>query len=414
VKALAASRWKVELAKLESVLSRRVTVLGSTGSIGTNTLDVIAHARAVYGADAFPIEAMTAQTNVIKLAQQARAMRPRLAVIGEGALLDQLKDALAGTGIEAAAGSASIVAAAERPSEIVMVAIMGAASLIPALHAVERGATVALANKECVVAAGDVFRRAIERSGAQVLPVDSEHNAVFQLLESADTSEVERVTLTASGGPFRGWQHDRMRGVTPAQAVAHPNWSMGAKISVDSATLMNKGLELIEAHYLFALPPEKLSVLIHPQSVVHCLVACADGSTLAHLSAPDMRTPIAHALAWPRRIASPSRRLDLAAIGQLTFERPDPEIFPSLRLAQDCLRAGGLAPTILNAANEIAVESFLTRGLGFLDISRAVEATLQEFRAYGQNPSLSNLEAVLATDSLARELAGNICRRMLA
>jgi 1-deoxy-D-xylulose-5-phosphate reductoisomerase len=374
---------------------------------------VIAHARVVYGSDALPIEAITAQTNVLKLAEQARAMRPRLAVIGDAGLLDQLKDALAGTGIETAAGSAAIAEAAERPSDIVMVAIVGAASLVPALRAVERGATIALANKECIVAAGDVFRRAMEKSGAHVVPVDSEHNAVFQLLDSADTNEVERVTLTASGGPFRGWQRDRMQSVTPAQAVAHPNWSMGAKISVDSATLMNKGLELIEAHYLFALPPEKLSVLVHPQSVVHCLVSYADGSTLAHLSAPDMRTPIAHALAWPRRMSSPSRRLDLAAIGQLTFERPDPEIFPSLKLAQDCLRAGGLAPTILNAANEIAVESFLTKGLGFLDISRAVEATLQEFGAYGHSLSPSSLEAVLATDGRARELAGNICRRMV-
>jgi 1-deoxy-D-xylulose-5-phosphate reductoisomerase len=404
----------VELTKLETVLSRHVTVLGSTGSIGISTLDVIANARAVYGADAFPIEALTAQRNVTKLAEQARAMRPRLAVIGEGGLLDKLKDSLAGTGIEAAAGRAAIARAAERPAEIVMVAIVGAASLVPALRAVERGATVALANKECIVAAGDVFRDAIEKSGAHVVPVDSEHNAVFQVLDSADSNEVERVTLTASGGPFRGWQRDRMQSVTPAQAVAHPNWSMGAKISVDSATLMNKGLELIEAHYLFALPPEKLFVLVHPQSVVHCLVSYADGSTLAHLSAPDMRTPIAHALAWPRRMASPSRRLDLAAVGQLTFERPDPEVFPSLKLAQDCLRAGGLAPTILNAANEIAVESFLTKGLGFLDISRAVEATLQEFGAYGHNPQPSNLEAVLAVDSRARELAGNICQRMVA
>jgi 1-deoxy-D-xylulose-5-phosphate reductoisomerase len=404
----------MDLTRLESALSRRVTVLGSTGSIGTNTLDVIAHARSVYGADALPIEAITAQTNVFKLAEQARMMRPRLAVIGDEALLGQLKDALSGTGIEAAAGRAAIVWAAERPAEVVMVAIMGAASLVPALRAVERGATIALANKECIVAAGDVFRRAVEKSGAHVVPVDSEHNAVFQVLDSADTNEVERVTLTASGGPFRGWQRERMKSVTPAQAIAHPNWSMGAKISVDSATLMNKGLELIEAHYLFALPPEKLSVLVHPQSVVHCLVSYADGSTLAHLSAPDMRTPIAQALAWPRRISSPSRRLDLASVGELTFERPDQEIFPSLKLAQDCLRAGGLAPTILNAANEIAVESFLTKGLGFLDISRAVEATLQEFGWYGHNPSSLNLEAVLATDSRARELAGNICRRMVA
>ncbi|HEY1710657.1 MAG TPA: 1-deoxy-D-xylulose-5-phosphate reductoisomerase [Rhizomicrobium sp.] len=411
---IAISRHPGELAELQPVLGRSVTLLGSTGSIGLSTLDVIAHARKVYGPDAFPIEALTAHNNVAKLAEQAVEMRPKLAVIGDASLLADLRDALHGTGIEVAAGRAAVIEAASRPSDVVMVAIVGAASLEPALRAVERGATVALANKECVVAAGDVFRRAIETSGSAVIPVDSEHNAVFQVLDMADPNEVERVTLTASGGPFRGWQRDRLEGVTPAQAVAHPNWSMGAKISVDSATLMNKGLELIEAHYLFALPPEKLGVIVHPQSVVHCLVSYADGSTLAHLSSPDMRTPIVHALAWPRRIASPSRRLDLAAVGQLTFEPPNPDVFPALRLAQDCLRSGGLAPTILNAANEIAVDSFLTKGLGFLDIPRAVEATLEQFGARGHNAPPANLEAVLTADGQARELAGSICRRMVA
>ncbi len=412
--ALATSRRPAEIPSLEPVLGRRVTVLGSTGSIGASTLDVIAHARATYGQNTMPIEALTAQSNVATLAAQARAFHPRLAVIGDSALYTQLKEALAGTKVEVAAGRDAILDAASRPSDIVMVAIVGAASLVPALRAVERGATVALANKECIVAAGEVFRRAIAKSGAAVVPVDSEHNAVFQVLDAADANEVERVTLTASGGPFRGWARDRMESVTPAQAVAHPNWSMGSKISVDSATLMNKGLELIEAHFLFALPPEKLSVLVHPQSVVHCLVSYADGSTLAHLSAPDMRTPIAHALAWPRRIVSPSRRLDLAMLGQLTFERPDPDCFPCLKLAQDCLRMGGAAPTILNAANEIAVEAFLEQKLGFLDIARAVEATLEQYGARGHNVSPASLEAVLAVDSEARELAGNICRRMVA
>jgi 1-deoxy-D-xylulose-5-phosphate reductoisomerase len=389
-------------------------VLGSTGSIGASTLDVIAHARATYGQHAMPIEALTAQSNVATLAAQARAFHPRLAVIGDASLYTQLKEALAGTKVEVAAGRDAIIAAASRPSDMVMVAIVGAASLVPALRAIERGATVALANKECVVAAGEVFRRAIEASGAAVIPVDSEHNAVFQVLNAADANEVERVTLTASGGPFRGWSRERMRDVTPAQAVAHPNWSMGSKISVDSATLMNKGLELIEAHLLFALPPEKLSVLVHPQSVVHCLVSYADGSTLAHLSAPDMRTPIAHALAWPRRIVSPSRRLDLASLGQLTFEQPDPDCFPCLKLAQDCLRAGGLSFTILNAANEIAVEAFLRGKLGFLDIARAVEATLNDFGTGGHNLSPASLDAVLEADSRARELAGKNCQRMVA
>ncbi len=412
--ALATSRARNDVPSLEPVLARRVTVLGSTGSIGVSTLDVIAHARATYGAEAMPIEALTAQSNVKTLAAQARAMAPALAVIGDPALYSALKEELAGTGIEVAAGREAVVDAASRASDVVMVAIVGAAALLPALRAVERGVTVALANKECIVAAGDVFGRAIAASGACVLPVDSEHNAVFQVLDAADPGEIERVTLTASGGPFRGWLREKMRFVTPAQAVAHPNWSMGAKISVDSATLMNKGLELIEAHFLFAVPPEKLAVVVHPQSVVHCLVSYADGSTLAHLSAPDMRTPIAHALAWPRRISSPSRRLDLAAVGQLTFEQPDPESFPCLRLALDCLRSGGAAPTILNAANEIAVEAFLSHGLGFLDIPSAVEATLEEFGNRGHNLSVANLDAVLATDGQARELAGTICRRMVA
>ncbi|HEX2591112.1 MAG TPA: 1-deoxy-D-xylulose-5-phosphate reductoisomerase [Rhizomicrobium sp.] len=414
MKPLAASRAPAEISELEPILGRHVTVLGSTGSIGLSTLDVIAHAREIYGKDVLPIEALTAQSNVAKLVEQAKLMKPKLAVIGDADRYAELKDALAGTGIDVASGTAGIEQAAMLPAGVVMVAIVGAASLVPALRAVERGATLALANKECIVAAGDVFRRAIDDHGASVVPVDSEHNAVFQVLDASEMHAVERVTLTASGGPFRGWQRERMRAVTPAQAVAHPNWSMGAKISVDSATLMNKGLELIEAHYLFALPPEKLAVLVHPQSVVHCLVSYADGSTLAHLSSPDMRTPIAHALAWPRRIASPSRRLDLAAVGQLTFERPDPDAFPALRLAQDCLRAGGLAPTILNAANEIAVDSFLTKGLGFLDIPRAVEATLEEFANHGHNTSPESLDAVLAADGHARELAGNICRRMVA
>ncbi|HEY5347617.1 MAG TPA: 1-deoxy-D-xylulose-5-phosphate reductoisomerase, partial [Rhizomicrobium sp.] len=312
MKPIAAQKIEGALPDLSGVLGRGVTVLGSTGSIGVSTLDVIAHARKIYGADAFPIIALTAQSNVKVLIEQARAMKPKLAVVGDEALYPQLKDGLAGTGIETASGRAAVIAAAARPSDLVMVAIIGAAGLEPALAAVNRGATVALANKECVVAAGAVFHAAAARSGASVIPVDSEHNAIFQVLGGADASDVERVTLTASGGPFRDWTLERMREATPLQAVAHPNWSMGAKISVDSATLMNKGLELIEAHFLFALPPEKLAVLVHPQSIVHCLVSYEDGTTLAHLSAPDMRTPIAHALSWPCRIASPSRRLDLA------------------------------------------------------------------------------------------------------
>jgi len=412
MKALAATRRFAELPDLAPVIARSVTILGSTGSIGISTLSVIAHAREAYGPHAFPVEALTAGSNVDVLIEQARAVRPKIAVIGNEALFFRLKEGLSGTGIETAAGREAVIAAAARPSDTVMVAIMGAAAIEPALAAIERGATVALANKECVVAAGDVFRDAIVRSGAPVIPVDSEHNAVFQVLNGGDAGEVERVTLTASGGPFREWSLDRMRAATPGQAVAHPNWSMGAKISVDSASLMNKGLELIEAHFLFALPPEQLAVVVHPQSVVHCLVSYADGSTLAHMSAPDMRTPIAHALAWPRRITSPSRRLDLAAVGQLTFHAPDHERFRCLGLAFDCLRMGGLAPTILNAANEIAVDAFLTGRIGFLDIPRVVEETLN--KAERGNSDANMLEGVLAADARARSMAGEVCRRVAA
>jgi 1-deoxy-D-xylulose-5-phosphate reductoisomerase len=398
---------------LSSVTARKVTVLGSTGSIGVSTLDVIAHARDVYGSDAFPVEALTAQSNVELLAEQAKRFRPKLAVIGDVARGGQLKELLAGTGIETASGREAVIDAAARPSDVVMVAIVGAASLAPALAAVRRGATIALANKECIVAAGDIFRRAVAESGATLIPVDSEHNAAFQLLNFDEAHAIERVTLTASGGPFRDWTSERMAMVTPEQAVAHPNWSMGAKISVDSATLMNKGLELIEAHFLFSLEPERLAVLVHPQSVVHCLVSYADGSTLAHLSAPDMRTPIAHALAWPRRMSSPSRRLDLAMLNKLTFEAPDIARFPCLNLAQHCLRQGGLAPTILNAANEVAVQAFLGRKIGFLDIARVVEDTLSA-RSPNTTGIPGDVDGILDADRQARDLADMICRRVAA
>jgi 1-deoxy-D-xylulose-5-phosphate reductoisomerase len=411
MRALAVKRGNGEIPDLGPVLARRVTILGSTGSIGVSTLDVIAHARRCYGNEVLPVEALTANGNVDKLVEQAKAIRPKLAVIGDEDKYDDLKAALSGTGIEVAAGRKAVIAAAARPSEVVMVAIMGAAALEPALAAVARSATVALANKECIVAAGTVFHRALAQSHAAVIPVDSEHNAVFQVFGTAEQDEVERVTLTASGGPFRTWNIERMRAATPAEAVNHPNWSMGAKISVDSATLMNKGLELIEAHFLFALPPDKLAVVVHPQSIVHCLVTYGDGTTLAHLSSPDMRTPIAHALAWPRRISSPSRKLDLAAVGQLTFEAPDHERFRCLKLALDCLDRGCMSPTILNAANEIAVDAFLNGRIGFLDIARVVEATLDG--CPGANIEAESVEGVLAMDGQARELARTVCRRMM-
>jgi 1-deoxy-D-xylulose-5-phosphate reductoisomerase len=410
MKAIAATRLWDELPPHDDVLARTVTVLGSTGSIGVNTLDVIAHVRKLHGEDAFPIAALTAGGNVKVLIEQARAMKPKLAVIGDEACLAELTAGLAGTGIEVAAGRKAVIEAAGRDSDFVMVAIMGAAAIEPALAAIRRGVVVALANKECVVAAGAVFRDAMEKSGASVLPVDSEHNAIFQVLGSGDASEAELVTITASGGPFREWSLERMKAATVEEAVAHPNWAMGRKISLDSATLMNKGLELIEAHFLFALPPEKLGVLVHPQSIVHCLVSYEDGTTMAHLSAPDMRTPIAHALGWPRRIASPSRRLDLATLGSLVFQNPAHDRFPALNLAIGSMRSGGLAPTVLNAANEIAVQAFLDRRIGFLDISNVVGATLE--LDFGSNGVANQLESVLGIDARARVMAEEICQRV--
>jgi 1-deoxy-D-xylulose-5-phosphate reductoisomerase len=409
---IAATNIFEDAPSLADVIRRSVTVLGSTGSIGVNTLDVIAHARKVYGAEAFPLAALTARSNVALLIKQAREFKPRRAVIGDAELYGELKAGLSGTGIEAEAGREAVIAAAALPSDFVMVAIMGAAAIEPALAAIHRGVVVGLANKECVVAAGAVFREALEKSGAAVIPVDSEHNAIFQVLGSGDASEVDMVTITASGGPFREWPLERMRDATVEQAVAHPNWAMGRKISLDSATLMNKGLELIEAHFLFALPPEKLNVVVHPQSVVHCLVSYGDGTTMAHLSAPDMRTPIAHALAWPRRIASPSRRLDLAKLGQLVFQAPAHDRFPALGLALESLRSGGLAPTVLNAANEIAVQAFLDHRIGFLDIPKVVGETLNADAGHGANGHAYDLSTVLGTDARARVLAEEICQRV--
>jgi len=406
------NRSSQPLAELDlgDVIGRRITVLGSTGSVGAATLDVVRFARGRYGKDAFPIEALTAHKNVAALIRDARELKPRAVVIGDVALAKELKDGLAGQGIEALAGTDAIMEAARRPSDLVMSAIVGAAGLAPTLAALERGAVIALANKECIVAAGDLFRRATEESHGVVIPVDSEHNAAFQVLDFTQRHAIEKVTLTASGGPFRNWSLERMSQATPEQAVAHPNWSMGAKISVDSATLMNKGLELIEAHFLFGLPPDKLDIVVHAQSVVHCLVAYADGSVLAHLSAPDMRTPIAHALGWPRRIASPARRLNFAEFGQLTFEMPDPKRFPCLELARVCLQSGGAAPTILNAANEVAVEHFLERRIGFLGIARTVERTLNALAGKMDGRAPATLAEVMELDGAARAHAREACR----
>ena len=394
---------------LAPVLGRRLTVLGSTGSVGVATLDVVRFARSHYGEHAFPLEAITANRNVDRLVRDARELKPRAVVIGDPSLYAGVKSSLAGSGVEVLAGSDAILDAARRPADMVMSAIVGAAGLAPTLAALERGAMVALANKECVVAAGAVFRRAAEESRGVLIPVDSEHNAAFQLLDFEQSHAIEKVTLTASGGPFRSWSLERMAQATPEQAVSHPNWSMGAKISVDSATLMNKGLELIEAHILFGLPPEKLDVVIHAQSLMHCLVAYADGSVLAHLSAPDMKTPIAHALAWPQRMMSPARRLDFTAFSQLTFEKPDLQRFPCLTLARACLQAGGAAPTILNAANEVAVEQFLGHRIGFLGIARTVERTLNALARELNGEAPATLDDVLALDGAARARAREEC-----
>lgn len=377
---------------------RRVTVLGSTGSVGQNTIDLIERHR-----EAYDVEALTARSNVDLLVEQAIRLRPRFVAIAEPDLYLPLKNALSGTGIEIAAGSRALVEAAERPSDWVMAAIVGAAGLAPTLAAVRRGAIVALANKEALICAGSMLMAEVRASGATLLPVDSEHNAIFQVFDFERREAIERIILTASGGPFRELGLDAMANVTPEQAVAHPNWDMGEKISVDSATLMNKGLEVIEAHHLFTLPSEKIEVVIHPQSVVHSLVAYVDGSVLAQLGPPDMRTPIAYTLGWPARIAAPTSRLNLAEIGQLTFEAPDETRFPALRLARECLQIGDGAPTVLSAANEVAVNGFLTHKIGFLDIVRIVERTLERIPLL----PLGSLDDVTALDKAARVLSAS-------
>jgi 1-deoxy-D-xylulose-5-phosphate reductoisomerase len=383
---------------------RSVTVLGSTGSIGCNTLDLIGRAP-----ERFRVEALTGNANVELLIEQAKQFRPRLAVIGDAAKHARLKEGLAGTGIETAGGTEALLEAAARPAEFVMAGIVGIAGLAPTLTAARRGAIVGLANKECLVCAGDFLTKEIERGGAELLPVDSEHNAIFQCFDFHADKTVERLILTASGGPFRERSLAEMETMTPAQAVAHPNWDMGAKISVDSATMMNKGLELIEAYYLFPVDEPQIEIIVHPQSVVHSLVGYVDGSVLAQMGPPDMRTPISFALAWPNRMATPSERLDLAQIRNLTFEAPDLTRFPALRIARSALRAGGAAPIVLNAANEVAVRHFLDGAIGFLDIARLVESVLDR----SNQPAPSRIEDVSEIDLTARRLAGQLVGEIL-
>ena len=385
---------------------RRLTVLGATGSIGASTLDLVGRAP-----DAFELVALTAQSNAAGLAELAIRHRARLAVIGEEARYGELKARLAGTGIRAEAGAEAIVTAAAEPADCVMAAIVGAAGLEPTLAAVRQGRRLALANKECLVSAGEIFMAEVARCGTELLPVDSEHSAALQACGAAEPDSIEQIVLTASGGPFRTWSTDALARATPEEALRHPNWSMGAKITIDCATVMNKGLELIEAYHLFPVAADQLGVLVHPQSVVHCLVAYRDGSVLAQMSCPDMRTPISLALAWPGRMATPTRRLDLVELAALTFEAPDETRFPALRLAREALRRGATAPAVLNAANEVAVAAFLERRIGFLDIARTVSSCLDAADGCGLIRQAAGLGDVLAVDAEARALARTVLER---
>lgn len=383
---------------------KRVTILGATGSIGRSTLDIITRSP-----ERFEVVALTANDDVARLAEAARATGAHLAVVADEAQLPALREALAGTDTHAAGGRSGLIEAAEAGADWTMAAIVGCAGLEPLMAALARGGTVALANKEALVSAGALVTRAAKTSGARLLPVDSEHNAIFQCFDSARPSQVSRIILTASGGPFRTASAEDMQAATPAQAVAHPNWSMGAKISVDSATLMNKGLELIEAAYLFPVDPARIEIVVHPQSIVHSMVEYVDGSILAQLGPSDMRVPIAHALAWPERMEVPVERLDFAKIGSLCFEAPDEQRFPALRLAREVLRAGGARPAVLNAANEVAVAAFLGGAIGFLAIAALVEEVVTSF-----DPSPpTSLEDVLEIDRASRARAAEAKKAFL-
>jgi 1-deoxy-D-xylulose-5-phosphate reductoisomerase len=379
---------------------KRITVLGATGSVGRNTLDLIGRNPGL-----FEVVALTANRNAEGLAELALRHGARLAVLADESGYSELKERLAGTGIEAAAGPDALIEAATRPADCVMAGIIGAAGLRPTLAAVAQGRRVALANKECLVCAGGMFMEAVRSAGTELVPVDSEHSAVFQAIAGSDPAAIERVVLTASGGPFRTWSLEQLEHATPQQALVHPNWSMGRKITIDSATLMNKGLELIEAYHLFPVEPAQLEVVVHPQSIIHALVGYRDGSMLAQLASPDMRTPIAAGLAWPARMAAPTKRIDLVELGTLTFERPDEERFRALGLARQAMQNGGMAPAVLSAANEVAVEAFLTGRLKFLHIAQLVAETLELAAGRGLLADAVDLDQVLATDAAARELA---------
>ncbi len=400
---------RARTAPVARAVPRSVTILGATGSIGASTIDLLKRNPSRYR-----VEAVSANRNGRALARIARELDARFAAVADEGAYRDLKEDLAGSGIEAAAGPRAMIEAARRPADWVMAAIAGATGLEPTLAAVERGGTVALANKECLVCAGALFMRRAAQKGTTVLPVDSEHNALFQALGAGRREDVVRLVLTASGGPFRTWSIDAIRAATPAQALKHPNWSMGPKVTIDSATLMNKGLELIEAHHLFAMEPAGIDVVVHPQSVVHGLVEFRDGSVVAQLGPPDMRIPIAHCLAWPTRIEGPGPRLDLARIATLTFEAPDVQRFPALALARRALEAGNGAPTALNAANEVAVADFIAGRLAFPGIPALVEATLEAAHREGALHEPASVEDALAIDHIARSLARNLLPEIAA
>ena len=380
----------------KTAIPRKVTILGSTGSVGVNSAQLLLH-----HPHKFSVEALTAHKNVTLLAQQARQLKAKMAVIADESYYLELKAALSGTGIALAAGEEGLIEAAARGSDVVVAALVGAVGVKPCLTAIARGAVLAFANKEVLVCAGDLVMASVKKTGATLLPIDSEHNAIFQIFDQAQRAHIERIILTASGGPFRTWSRDEMASASLGQALRHPNWSMGAKISIDSATMMNKGLEIIEAHHLFNLPEDKIDVVIHPQSIIHSMVEYEDGSILAQLGTPDMRTPIAYALAWPARMASTGAKLDLLTMPQLQFLPPDEVKFPSLALAREALRQAGAMPTILNAANEIAVAAFLDHKIEFLCIIDLVEDVLRRM----PNQPVSTIDDILAVDAEARRLA---------
>jgi 1-deoxy-D-xylulose-5-phosphate reductoisomerase len=379
---------------------RRISVLGATGSIGTSTLDLVARHR-----DAFAVEALVSGRDAEGLAALARTFRPRFVALADAAAGPALAAALEGTGIASGAGPQAVMEAASRPVDLVVSAITGAAGLAPTLAAIEAGSVIALANKEALVCAGSIVVAAALRKGVPILPVDSEHNAIFQALNGSDLDAVETIILTASGGPFRTWTAERIAQVTPEQALKHPNWTMGAKVTIDSATLMNKGLELIEASHLFDVGPERLRAVVHPQSIIHGMVAYRDGSVMAQLGAPDMRTPISVCLAYPARIETPVQRLNWATVGTLTFEEPDLERFPALGLAIAAMQRGGPAPAVLNAANEVAVAAFLERRLPFMGIPALVQATLDAFEGRNWPTDVSDLSTIFEIDRISRSLA---------